>query len=237
MKLLDLSRLLSVLMIFSFVLSGCQTTSFYVSKQLARPDPGIRVLLMPIDIELSELNAGGITEPNAAWTGIAEKLVTKILNERMNELEADFTLYDVGSESSDIESDIVQLKKLHGAVGNSILLHKYLPPYELPNKNGAFNWTLGSKVRVLRKKYNADYALFVFLRDSYASDGRIAAIIIAAAFGVSMQGGIQTGFSSLVDLDSGDVVWFNQLNRGTGDLKKRKPAEETVSVLLESFPK
>ena len=230
-------RIIAIVTIFGFAVSGCVTTSFYSSKHLARPGPGIRVLLMPIDVELSELNAGGITEPNAAWTKTAEKFVTEILKEKMAERKAGFAVYKPGPKDFNIESDLVQLKKLHGAVGNAIMFHKYMPVYELPNKKQQFDWSLGPRVKVLREKYDADYALFVFLRDSYASEGRVVAIIIAAAFGVGIQGGIQIGFSSLVDLDSGEIVWFNRLFRGTGDLRKRKPAEETVSALLENFPK
>ena len=97
---------------------------------------------------------------------------------------------------------------------------------------------MGPKVRVLRKKHNADYALFVYIRDSYTSGGLAVAIFLAAAiFGVGLQGGTQVGFASLVDLDSGDIVWFNRLFRGTGDLRERIPAEETVSILLTNFPK
>ncbi|MBL4690780.1 MAG: hypothetical protein JKY68_04870 [Rhodospirillales bacterium] len=238
MKLRAFSRLLGVVMTISLVLSGCQTTSFYVSKHLARPDPGIRVLLMPTDIELSELNAGGTPEPNAEWTAKAKKLVTAILNDKMSQLGAKFAFYELNESDFQIESNLVQLRKLHGAVGNAILVHKYVPIFELPSKKEQFDWTLGPKVKVLRNKYNADYALFLYIRDSYTSSGRAVAIFLAAALlGVGLQGGTQIGFASLVDLDSGDIVWFNRLARGFGDLRERKPAEETVSVLLTDFPK
>ena len=68
--------------------------------------------------------------------------------------------------------------------------------------------------------------------------GRAAAIFLAAAlFGVGIQGGSQLGFASLVDLKTGNVVWFNRLARASGDLRTEAPAEETVKTLLTSFPK
>lgn len=232
------SRFLASVIVVSLFISGCQTTSFYVSKHLARPDPGVRILLMPSDVELSEMTAGGLTEPNAEWTATAEKLITAILHDKMSERGAAFSVYKLESKDFDIESDLVQLKKLHGAVGNAIMVHKYFPVFELPHKKQQFDWTLGPKVRVFRQKYDADYALFIYLRDSYTSGGRAIAIFLAAAlFGVALQGGTQVGFASLVDLDSGEIVWFNRLFRGTGDLRQRTPAEETVSVLLKDFPK
>jgi hypothetical protein len=38
-----------------------------------------------------------------------------------------------------------------------------------------------------------------------------------------IMGGVQSGFASLVDLRTGDIVWFNQLGRATGDLRSRSP--------------
>ena len=132
----------------------------------------------------------------------------------------------------------VQLLKLHGAMGKAIITHQYDPsPFHLPTKTGKFDWSMGPDIQYLNKKYGADYALFIFVRDSYASDGRVAAMIIAAALGIGIQGGVQLGFSSLVDLKSGEVVWFNRLFRTTGDLRTPNGAKETVDMLLTDFPK
>jgi hypothetical protein len=49
-------------------------------------------------------------------------------------------------------------------------------------------------------------------------------------------GGEQVGYASLVDLNTGRVVWFNQLNRMSGDLRNPAPAVETVEALLKDFP-
>ena len=49
---------------------------------------------------------------------------------------------------------------LREAVGETILIHKYLPGYQLPTKVGRFDWTLGDHVKALREQHGADYALF-----------------------------------------------------------------------------
>ena len=46
----------------------------------------------------------------------------------------------------------------------------------------------------------------------------------------------QVGYASLVDLKTGQVVWFNHLLRGTGDLREAKAADETFDALLKGFP-
>ena len=59
----------------------------------------------------------------------------------------------------------------------------------------------------------------------------------SALLGVGIQGGVQVGYASLVDLQSGDIVWFNKIARGTGDLRTRAPAQETMRLLLVGLPK
>ena len=48
--------------------TSCATSSYYKSEQLERGSADHRILLMPTDVELSVLNAGGIKEPHAEWT-------------------------------------------------------------------------------------------------------------------------------------------------------------------------
>ena len=57
-----------------------------------------------------------------------------------------------------------------------------------------------------------------------------------AALGSIMFGGTQAAYASLVDLQTGRVVWFNDLDRMWGDLREAQPAAETVETLLKGFP-
>jgi len=58
----------------------------------------------------------------------------------------------------------------------------------------------------------------------------------AAILGVGVPGGRQISFASLVDLDTGDIVWFNFLVSGTGDLRDPNSARDSVDSLLAGFP-
>lgn len=221
----------------SLALGACQTTSLGTREFLWDANSKRRVLLMPVDVELSLLNAGGVTEPNAAWTETAKKLAIAAMREKLGETSAKLVKVGPDFADKDPESSEVQLVKLHGAVGGAILVHKYVPVLSLPTKSDVFDWTLGSDVKLLAEKHNADYALFVYVRDSYTSAGRAAVILFAAVLGVGVRGGSQIGFASLVDLKSGEIVWFNRLARGHGDLRQASGAKDTVSALLTNFPK
>jgi hypothetical protein len=91
-------------------------------------------------------------------------------------------------------------------------------------------------VRPLREATGADYALFTWIRDSYASGQRKATMLALALLGAISVGGEQVGYASLVDLRSGRVVWFKRLDRMSGDLREPATAKETVETLLKGFP-
>ena len=95
---------------------------------------------------------------------------------------------------------------------------------------------LGEPVRAVKEKTGADYAFFTWIRDSYASGERVAMMIALALLGIGVGGGAQIGYASLVDLNSGQILWFNQLVRPHGDLREADKAAETLNALLTNFP-
>jgi hypothetical protein len=78
--------------------------------------------------------------------------------------------------------------------------------------------------------------LFVFYRDYQASGGRVAFAILAAAAGAGVSTGSEHGFASLVDLKTGDIVWFNVVRAGSGELRDKNGAAAAVSVLFKDIP-
>jgi hypothetical protein len=238
MKILRLAAV-AISLMFVITTTGCVTTSHKSVSDLSLRENTESILLMPMDIELSALTAGGVLEPNAAWTAEAIKLVHAAISEKIaSEKKAQIIDLDSKEEQLDAEQRKLQtqLIKLHEAVGQTILTHKYIPLYNLPNKTDKFDWTLGEEAKFLKDKFGSDYALFVYMRDSYATAGRVAVIFVGAALGIGVPGGQQVGFASLVDLNSGEVVWFNRLIRGVGDLRNKDGADNSVEILLVDFP-
>ena len=191
-----------------------------------------KIVVVPPDMELFELSAGGVAEPRADWTADAQKFLRGSLENHgslIGERVKDLTDADM--------DEFAQINALHAAVAQSINLHHMIGgSFALPTKNGLMDWSLGDAVKPLRDKTGADYALFFWIRDSYASAERKAAMVVLAFAGVGISGGIQVGYASLVDLRDGRVVWFNRLARGSGDLREQKSADETLDTLLTQFP-
>lgn len=236
-----------VLAVLGLFLGGC-TTSLTESHtggdasgdQVKLDAKSARVVLMPIDIELSELTAAGLKEPKADWTKTARGHVTGALTAYLAEQNLRLRPYRKPKGAKAARRD-VQLEKLHGTVGGTILVHHYNQMNRLPTKGGKMDWTLGSTARQLGKQQGAEYALFVFLRDSYATAGRKAAVVASSIFSAVLgtrraAGGERVGFASLVDLRTGKIIWFNALYSDSGDVREAKPARKVVDDILSGFP-
>ena len=211
-----------------------ETRSTPSEKNLApgfsRVPSGSKVVLMPIDVELFSISAGGVQEPRADWTQSAQKFMTQALIKKKESMGLQ------SSQMTESQADgVAELLSLHGAIASSINLHHF-GPLALPTKQGKLDWSLGDGVKLAGETTGADYALFVWMRDSYASAERKAAMIGMALLGIGLSGGVQVGYASLVDLKTGQIVWFNRLIRASGDMREQEPAKLSIDLLLENFP-
>jgi hypothetical protein len=191
---------------------------------------GATVAIMPADIELFSISGGGVLEPKADWTEAANRHFKAALLAKKERLG--LRTVEIADKDAD---ELAEVNTLHAAVARSIDMHHF-GPLSLPTKEGKLDWSLAEAVQPVKKATGADYALFSWVRDSYASAERKAAMIGLALLGVGIPLGSQVGYASLVDLNSGQVVWFNRMMRGTGDLREAQPAAETVDALLSAFP-
>jgi hypothetical protein len=199
------------------------------------------VVLIEPDIELSLVMAGGLNEPRREWSDAARihypAAVRAALSRQGVAQLPDYDIPDMLAPASQLG----QVIRLYQAVSESIALFSQ-PNSALATKDATLDWTLGPGVRELRQHTGADYGLFTYVRDSYASGGRTAlrtfAMIGGALLGtyIDIGGGMQLGLASLVDLQSGEVVWFNLMARGSGDLRDREGADDVVEKLLQDLP-
>jgi hypothetical protein len=215
------------------VLAGCAAPVQRQTPELRREAGKVpRIVVMPLDVELAQLTAGGMAEPHAEWTEAALKHMRTALDEEARARNVKLVDFESDRGSADDRETSLDLVKLHRAVGSAVLVHQYLEGFRLPSKEGKFDWSLGPSVAAISRAHEADYALFLYVRDSYATAGRVAVIVVAALLGVGVPGGSQVGFASLVDLKTGDIVWFNRLVRAQGDLRTPAAAAETVKALV-----
>lgn len=223
----------TALCLFSFLLmTGCVANqSVQQIDQLESIKENPRVVLMPPDIRYYLLTAGGVAEPNAEWTDAAIENFGVAVQDYADSIGTDLKLID----KNDLSRDEIRYETLHSAVGLTIL-QNHFGMLKLPSKGGSFDWSLGPEIKSIANEHDADYALFVYYRDYQASGGRVAFAILAAAAGSSVNTGSEQGFASLVDLRSGEIVWFNVVNDGGGELRDKGGAAAAVDALFRDIP-
>lgn len=206
--------------------------SKYLAPGFTQLPKAARVVIMPVDVELYSLSAGGVAEPRADWTTAALGHMKAAVTARIGATGLNATTME------DAEADeFAEQVGLHAAVARSIALHHATGGiWALPSKNGRLDWSFDDSMKPLQEKTGARYALFIYVRDSYASAERKAAMAALALLGVVLSGGTQSGYASLVDLETGRVLWFNRLLRASGDLREGAAAAESMAALLTGFP-
>lgn len=215
------------------LLAGCATSGTTVQiDKLETIAENPRILIMTPDVKYYLITVGGVPEPHAEWTEAARKNFSKSLQDYTTEHKITAISLNEQDQLSDKE---ISYQKLYSAVGASILSHHY-GVLKLPTKKRSFDWSLGPGIDVIGSKYGADYALFSYYRDYQASGGRVAFSFLAALAGVYVAQGGEVGFASLVDMRTGDIVWFNKVDSGVGELREKENARLTVDNLFRNLP-
>jgi hypothetical protein len=221
----------------ALALGGCVQTRQVADVAFQPPQGDYSLVVMRPYVQVGIVTMGGLTEPRADWTEQARANLLKALAEQQAGRGGRTLILESRDAAKGVDPELIAgLERLHLAVGNSIVLHKYLDQ-ELPTKRRGLDWTLGEDAVRLGKAIDMDYALFLYAQDSFASTERQALQVLGIAgcfvgFCAPLSGGSQSAFASLVDLRSGDVVWFNILQSQIGDIRKPEGAAEMVERLL-----
>ena len=240
-------RLPFLVAIAALSLSACVQTKQFADVEFTPPQGNYKLLVMRPDVTVGSVTTGGMVEPRADWTETARANLITALKAQQAERGGNVVIMDRRDSLPGVDAETVaELERLHYAVGQSIALHRYNGRY-LPTKRGkGLDWTLGQDAVALGQRTGMDYALFLYAEDSFASTGRVALQVVGIAgcfvgfCAPNIGGGGQFAYASLVDLRSGEVVWFNVLQAGTqiaginmGDIRKPEGAAQMVDRLLD----
>jgi len=205
----------------------------------------VKIAVFRPDVQVGTLRTGGVDEPNADWTAQARTNLQSAFEGASDARDAQMVfLGEPDGENAKLLNDY---RALFQIVSKEILGHGVfvdrLPTKKVPGKTGDpvrhnLDWTLGGGAQKLKQVTGADYALFVYTHDSYGSAGRKAAQLFAAALlGVYVAPGVHIGYAGLVDLNTGDMKWFNADIQMGGDPRTTDGAAKRVGELLRNFPK
>jgi hypothetical protein len=191
------------------------------------------------------VTTGGLVEPRAEWTEQGRANIIAALREQQAARGGRTMILESRAGVPGMtEQQVADLERLFLAVGNSIILHRYMH-LTLPTKRRqGLDWTLGEDAVAFGRATGMDYALFLHAQDAHASTGRTVIQVLGIAgcfigFCAPQGGGGQSAYASLVDLRTGEVVWFNLLQTGSqlpgvdfGDIRTREGAAQMLERLL-----
>ena len=227
-------------------LSGCVETRQYADVQFTPPQGDYKLLVLRPDVTVGSITTGGMVEPRADWTDQARAGIVAVLRAQQAERGGHVQIIEHRNELAGVTPDeLADVERLNAAVDESIVIHKYLGDY-LPTKRGrGLDWTVGDGAIQLGRKTGYDYALFLHAEDQVASTGRVVLGVLGAAGCIvgfcapNIGGATQLDYASLVDLKTGEVVWFNVVRAGSqvpgikfGDLRTPQGAAQMVERLL-----
>lgn len=230
----------------SMVLDACVQTRQYAEVQFTPPEGDYKLLVLRPDVSVGSLTTGGMTEPRADWTEEARSNITSALRAQQAARGGNVTIIEHRNALAGVpEEELADVERLNFVVDESIVEHKYLGD-SLPTKRGrGLDWTLGEDAVRLGRETGYDYALFLHAEDQVASRGRIALGVLGLAgcfvgfCAPNVGGAEQLDYASLVDLRTGEVVWFNVVDAASqvpgikfGDLRTPEGAAQMVERLL-----
>lgn len=194
-----------------------------------------RIVLLPAEITVKEISAGGVPEKVPEWTKTASDNVTRELNAlAASRKDVEFVpLPPLSTEEHDLLEEYLGVY-FQVAMAAHRMTATSISGWE--HKRQRFDYTLGQGLAFLKAKAGADAAMMVIGEDFVSSGGRKAAFVFAAMFGVAMPLGQSVISAGVIDLASGDLLWMNHNASVSKDLKDAAAVRDMMSAMFQVYP-
>lgn len=199
--------------------------------------PAWKIMVVPPDVAVSEISAGGIIEKVPDWSNQARQHVVSAL--RGIAPPAGVELVNMpalsAAERETLEQHVALYDLLAGNVQGLGLAGG--PAWKERVDSGVVDYTLGPGLEFLARDSRADAALFVIVRDFVSSGERKALFVFGALFGVAIPLGRTFSVAGLVDLKTGKLLWQSFDTGATPDMRIAEDARKVIEGLFQSFPR
>lgn len=223
------------------LLAGCVTgpPSHRVHHSLA-DSPGkslpLQVVLLPVEITVKEMSAGGVVEKDPAWSSRASAAVREALLGYAGG-GARMELLTLPELTGDEEAAVHEHLALYQVVGKSAYFFTSGQIKGWEHKGRHFDYTLGDGLMFLRERTGAGLGLIVLGEDTATTTGRKAMAVLFASVGGAIPMGHAFLVAGLVDLETGDLLWLNvSTSQAWKDLRQPSDARAMVEELFRSYP-
>jgi hypothetical protein len=202
-----------------------------------------RVLLVPPDIRVHEVSAGGQVEKVDEWTQQASRNALAGLR-RLATSKQLFELVEAPELSAQDKTILDQHASLYLLVAGSAEGARRSQIAAWRERAKTFDYTLGTGMSALAERVHADSVLFLVGTDYISSSGRKAMIGFAMVLGalggavVVPQANPAVLSVGLADLRTGDLEWFAlEIRSGeVADLRNETSVNAMLEAMFKTYP-
>jgi hypothetical protein len=230
-----------VLLVLILVLTGCASAPRTAAGSFQFLEPHHRLLVMPPYLQIGSVTAKVEFVPNVEWHEQAVANISQALQARWQDRSVPAQILETPVAQPNLQVLIDELLELSRPVSSAIFLHSYHE--ELPTKAKRLDWSMGEKAKALGELSGHDYALFIV---GYSYFGTVGLTALSAGVTVLSCGatpiciimagaGPQRTYASLVDLKTGQIVWFNYRSEDFGDFRSFERTGITMERVLATL--
>jgi hypothetical protein len=232
-RLIGAVLLVAVSVMASPVLAAMSAIHPALSQNLdARPK---KVVLLPPQVFVFELSAGGVPTRMADWEATARaNLVTAATR-----LARESGLFEVAPLPPLAAADLDTLDAhigLYDRVAQSVFVYGRGDQAAWAHKKNEFDYTVGPGLAFLREQTGADGALIVLGSDFISSGGRKAAFAAGLLLGIAIPLGQSFITAGVVDLKTGDVQWMSFDASSSMDSREPADVDSLMRDLYKTWP-
>ena len=211
--------------------------------QTLPPAEARRVVVLQPEFRVFVQSAGGMREIEPGWTEQAQNALALAVERHLRHdprFAVAAPVEPATAEEASLLREHVELFKV--IASNSSMMIRF-GGKAWQEKKLQYDYTLGDGLALYGDRSNADYAFMIGGAQVKQTGGSVfMQLALAGTLGVVMPGGGTYLMLALVDMRTGDIVWFNSLEGGEvfgmsgSDLRKEGTADEIVGRLFDPFP-
>ena len=198
----------------------------------ARPK---KVVLLPPQVFVFELSAGGVPTRMADWEAAARDNLTSAATRQARDANVFEVLAPPTLDPAEQEWLDAHIG-LYDRVAQSVFVYGRGEQSAWAHKKNEFDYTVGPGLAMLRERTGADAALIVLGADYISSGGRKAAFVAGLALGIIMPLGQSFMTAGVVDLKTGDVQWMGFDSSSSMDSRNPADVDDLMRALYQTWP-
>lgn len=208
--------------------------------KFSRPVPA-RMLLLPIDLRVHQISAGGVVEKVDTWTRQAVDSAQAYMK-AFDAREDSLTLVSLPDLAPEEQATLDQHVALYDVVALTAFMARRSTVPKWARRGTETDFTLGPGLRDLADKSGADAAMVIIGSDYISSGGRKAAMVLSSVtaalvgIGVVPQGGQSFVSAGVFDLRTGQLLWYETHRSGSIDLDKADGVRAVLDAVFREYP-